>query len=1046
MNPRLPALALTTLLAALTSACPAAAARPEARPTAPTDTAYAGVFAAARAQIQDGKPALAAKQLLPVVAALDTRSEPAEPLLQAWCEALGKSALPVDSAAVSRARRAVELSAALHGERSLASSTSQLNLGRLLLRAHQTRAARAAVDSAVALRRVVPGADGLDLATALVLAGKAARECDDLDSSERCVNEVFEIRSRLLPAGHLDIATALNNRSITRRIRGDLEGAYRDSRAAAGIISKKLPVSHPNHINAYNSLGITALFAGDPVGGIAAFQEAIAGLEQATPVDSGGLAEQYAQLGLAYRDLGDRSRSYECEAKSQAIVRSLALPDSFQTRNVLINHAECLRSFGDLAAARVELEAALRLERARPAASTEGLEAIEQNLGELLRNGGQPDSAITHLTRVVAMRTKRLGPDAVASVLLERAQAWRAIGQRDSARVDLGHVITMSERQVGRSALLPAAAHTLEAELVADAGDGAAAFDEALASESTARAKSQQILRYISERQALAFARSRPQALDLVLSLAAQRGAAPERAPRAWDCLVRSRGLVLDEFAARQAALRERADSTTSELQRRHFAVRQRIANLVLQQNQAAPDPASANALASATAEADALEQALAQAAAPADARGAEPGLAEVRTALPPSSALVAYVRWNDASGFELRGNAREQRFKYGAWIATAGKAQPAFVDLGSGEAIDALVDDWRRVLETGPAGAERAAGERLRRAVWEPVRARAPDPRIVYLVPDGRLNGVSWYALPWGSRRLLDEDLELRLLSSEKDLLERAPVHEDGRPILVLGGADFDAAPGGTPALLAGSTLPASATSSLRSATGECDAFLARRFGKLPFSAREAADVSALARRRFGGTRVRTLVGSAAGEANFLSAAPGAAWIHGATHGFFLDQACRDRTGLGAPEFDPLLYSGIALAGANCRTGATGHGADGILTADEFAGLDLSRVEGMVITGCNTGLGEYVTGEGVFGLRRALERAGVRSLALALWPLDDQASERWSIAFYEGLWNRGLPPALANREAMRTVRTELRAAGQDDAPRRWGGMVVSGP
>jgi CHAT domain-containing protein len=184
-----------------------------------------------------------------------------------------------------------------------------------------------------------------------------------------------------------------------------------------------------------------------------------------------------------------------------------------------------------------------------------------------------------------------------------------------------------------------------------------------------------------------------------------------------------------------------------------------------------------------------------------------------------------------------------------------------------------------------------------------------------------------------------------------------------------------------------------------------------------------------------------RRSIPAAAGAPVVIAVIAAASWIHAATHGFYVDQACRnpgwdkDEEIASSAAFDPMLYSGIALAGANRRAQAAGAGEDGILTADEFSRMDLSHVRGMVITGCDTGLGDYVTGEGVYGLRRALERAGVRSLTLALWPVDDQAAARWALAFYDGLWRRGLSTSTANRLAMRRVRQELVAAARRSPP-----------
>jgi CHAT domain-containing protein len=304
--------------------------------------------------------------------------------------------------------------------------------------------------------------------------------------------------------------------------------------------------------------------------------------------------------------------------------------------------------------------------------------------------------------------------------------------------------------------------------------------------------------------------------------------------------------------------------------------------------------------------------------------------------------------------------------------------------------------------------------------------------------VPDAGLNDVAWYALPDGEQRILDSDLEIHLLSAGRDLVRRRADAFSG-PVLVLGGADFEL----RPAASSKDTEWAALRGSRR-----CEAFATRRFGRLPFSAREAQGVAGLAR---AAAPVIELEGRDAGEQAFVRSAPGASWIHAATHGFYVDRACRnpgwerDEEIAASAALEPMLYSGIALAGANRRSEAADAGQDGIVTAEEFARMDLSHVRGMVITGCDTGLGDYVTGEGVYGLRRALERAGVGSLTLALWPVEDQASARWALAFYDGLWRRGLSPATANRLAMRRVRQELKDLRLPDRPRLWAAFVDSG-
>ena len=153
---------------------------------------------------------------------------------------------------------------------------------------------------------------------------------------------------------------------------------------------------------------------------------------------------------------------------------------------------------------------------------------------------------------------------------------------------------------------------------------------------------------------------------------------------------------------------------------------------------------------------------------------------------------------------------------------------------------------------------------------------------------------------------------------------------------------------------------------------------------------------------------------------------------LHIATHGFFIDGS--------GPDFsdgNPLVRSGLALAGANSRHSGD---EDGVLTALEVAGLDLWGTQLVVLSACNTGLGDTRTGEGVSGLRRALVLAGSESQVISLWSVSDSATRELMVSFY-----RRLLAGDGRTDALRSVQLEMLRNRRTSHPFYWAGFIQSG-
>jgi CHAT domain-containing protein len=124
-------------------------------------------------------------------------------------------------------------------------------------------------------------------------------------------------------------------------------------------------------------------------------------------------------------------------------------------------------------------------------------------------------------------------------------------------------------------------------------------------------------------------------------------------------------------------------------------------------------------------------------------------------------------------------------------------------------------------------------------------------------------------------------------------------------------------------------------------------------------------------------------------------------------------------------------------LAGVNKPSAAD----DGVLTALEVAEMDLRKTRLVVLSACETGLGQTAGGEGVFGLQRAFQVAGAKSVVVTLWQIDDEASRRLMERFYQNLWGRKMSMVESLREAQQWMLHKGANSLRQDASR---GMIRS--
>jgi CHAT domain-containing protein len=279
-------------------------------------------------------------------------------------------------------------------------------------------------------------------------------------------------------------------------------------------------------------------------------------------------------------------------------------------------------------------------------------------------------------------------------------------------------------------------------------------------------------------------------------------------------------------------------------------------------------------------------------------------------------------------------------------------------------------------------------------------------------------LNLLPFAALPSGKGYMVEHGPVIHMLTSERDLVPTESTQKKSG-LLAIGSPLFE--------LAANSARP----SPLRNASAPCEEFRKLEFHSLPGSGAEVADLNVAWRRWKGNEPFTLLTGADATRNRFIEEASRNGVLHVATHAFVLGSGCGDG--------NPLLHSGLVFAGANESFDSA------ILTAQQISSLDLSGVDWAVLSACNTGNGELRDGEGVLGLERAFRIAGVRSVVMTLWPIDDDLARRFMHELYAQRFGHGASAAHAVWGSARKLLQERRAAGKSTHPWYWAGFVASG-
>ncbi len=335
---------------------------------------------------------------------------------------------------------------------------------------------------------------------------------------------------------------------------------------------------------------------------------------------------------------------------------------------------------------------------------------------------------------------------------------------------------------------------------------------------------------------------------------------------------------------------------------------------------------------------------------------------------------------------------------------------------------------------------------QELYNLIFKPLLNLVPKGSIINYTPSGVLHQINFDAIMNSDSTYLSDIYKFQMMNTTGKLvypkLEKSP-----SSITVFGGLQYDMDEEEINIQIFQTT---SKSKPLTRSYFDIDSTLRTKCSYLPGTHKEATDIINLSKNE--NITIQSFIGAQGIEENFklLGDNESPSIIHVATHGFFFPDPKKDKKKLnlemtGFNRFvnssnnlnrSGLLFSGCDKAWSGDEIASNRE--DGILTAYEVSNMSLFNTELVVLSACETGLGDIKGSEGVYGLQRAFKMAGARYLMMSLWKVPDNATQEFMTTFYTEL----LTNKKSIRDAYNTTQKQMRDKYRNE-PYKWGGFVL---
>jgi CHAT domain-containing protein/Flp pilus assembly protein TadD len=882
-----------------------------------------------------------------------------------------------------------------------------------------------------------------DVATVLNNLAQLYYAQGNYSAAERLYLRSLTIYESRLGETHLDVAESLNNLAALYHAQGKYADAEQLFLRSLSILETVLGEEHPNVAVSLSNLAYLYSAQGNYPAAESLYLRSLDIRENVFGAIHPDVAHSLSGLASIYQSQGNYRESEGLYQRSISILETTLGESHPNFATSLNNLALLYHAQGDYGEAEALYWRSLSIREMVLGEAHPSVAISLNNLAELYRDQGDYPAAEILYKRVIAIQEAVLGEfhPAFATSLNNLALLYHAQGNYlEAERLSL-QSLTVRESVLGKTH--PHVAISLKSLAWFYQTRSQLSQSLEFLSRGMAIEESNLSLNLFtgSENRKRAYVSTLSSTTDWILSFHLQDAyTSPEAARLALTTLLRRKGRILDAVIDTQQLLRQNLSADLIPLLDDYTTTQSQLATRFYQ-GLGTQDPSIYSA------EVDALQQQLEALENDLSRRSVDFQVATdpveidtIQALIPSDAVLIELVQYRplDSAG---TGNWGEPR--YAAYVLHS-TGDPQWVDLGDTAPIDEAAFIFLNATRNLQSRQVRSLARALDHLVMAPIRPLLDDATHLLLSPDGQLNLIPFAALVDEQDRYLVETYSLTHLTTGRDLLRLQNPVPSRHPPVILANPDYNNA----------DTAGVDRVTVAAHGESQRSADLSTlRFGSLPGTEQELRAIAPL-------LNDPVILTEAEATENAIKQVQAPSILHIATHGFFLEDmefvppsgSIRASIGVLAPDGggepwhslnrpasseNPLLRSGLALAGFNNRESI---GEDGVLTALEAASLDLRGTRLVVMSACETGVGDVAIGEGVYGLRRAFVMAGAESQLMSLWKVDDFGTAELMRLYYKRLL-----AGEGRSEALQEIQRELLADPQYSHPYYWAAFLFSG-